>query len=158
MHPLLLPILIIDLETTLTLNDDEGWTSEINDIEEETNQNPNIAAESVETLDLDLPSIVQRLNGCSVFLSLIERESEAVLLHLEQVRSMISELQSMLPRLRQSSNRLIRHVDFLTNSRKNLLFRLQNLQRRSQTQLAFVCSHSGNEFRVAYSGANFVCV
>jgi hypothetical protein len=143
MHPLLLPILIMDLETTLTLNDDEGWMSEINEIEEETRQKPNIAAKPVNPLELDLPSLVQRLNGCSVFLSLIERESEAVLLHLEQARSMISELQSASLSLRQSGKGLIRHIDFLANSRKNLLFRLQNLQRRSQTQLAYVCSYSG---------------
>jgi len=130
----------MDLETTLTLNDDESWTSEINDIEEETRQKPNIAAKPLDPHGLDLPSIIQRLNGCSIFLSLIERESEAVLLHLEQARSMISDFQSTTPRLKQSSKGLARHVDFLVNSRKNLLVRLQNVQRRSQIQLAFVCS------------------
>jgi hypothetical protein len=139
MHPMLLPILIMELETDLTLGDDEGWTAEIKKIENETRQEPN-AAKTVDPLGLDLPSIVQRLNACSVFLSLIERESEAVLLHLDQARKLISDLQSISPSLRQSSNMLIRHIDFLINSRKSLFLRLQNLQRRSQTQLAFVCS------------------
>ncbi|KAH9203582.1 hypothetical protein DL95DRAFT_142809 [Leptodontidium sp. 2 PMI_412] len=50
---------------------------------------------------------------------------------------MISDLQSMSPNLRKSSNQLTGHVNFLISSRKNLFLRLQNLQRRSQTQLAF---------------------
>lgn len=139
-HPLLLPILIMDMETNLTLGDDERWTTDINKVEQETRQTPN-ASKTVDPLDLDLPSIVQRLNGASVFLSLIERESEAVLLHLDQARKMISDLHSTSPNLRQASKILMRHIEFLVNSRKNLLFRLQNLQRRSQTQLAFVCSN-----------------
>jgi hypothetical protein len=139
MHPMLLPVLIIDLETNLTLRDDESWTSEINQVENETRQRP-YDTKTVEPLDLDLPSIVQRLNGCSIFLSLIERESEAVLLHLDQARRVISDLQSTSPRLEKPTRALIRHVDFLINSRKNLFLRLQNLQRRSQTQLAFVCT------------------
>jgi hypothetical protein len=141
-HPMLLPTIIMDLETTLTLQDDEYWTTAITDIENETKQTPH-NAESVDPLELDLPSIVQRLNGCSVFLSLIERESEAVLVHLDQSRRAITELQSQYPRLTESSRTLIRHVDFLINSRKSLFLRLQNLQRRSQTQLAFVCSLFG---------------
>jgi hypothetical protein len=137
MHPLLLPVLIMDLETNSTLVDDEHWTTEIKKVEQETRQEPN-AAKPIGSLDLDLPSIVQRMNAASVFLSLIERESEAVLLHLDEARRMVSELLSTSPRLEQSSIMLIRHIEFLVNSRKNLLYRLQNLQRRSQTQLAFV--------------------
>jgi hypothetical protein len=136
---MLLPVLIIDLETNLTLRDDEGWTSEINEIENETKQRP-YDTKTVEPLDLDLSSIVRRLNWCSIFLSLIERESEAVLVHLDQARRVISDLQSTSPRLEGPTRALIRHVDFLINSRKNLFLRLQNLQRRSQTQLAFVCT------------------
>ena len=140
MHPLLLPILIMDMETNLTLEDDKRWTTDINKVEQETRQTPNVS-KPVDPLDLDLPSIVQQMNGASVFLSLIERESEAVLLHLDQARKMISDLHSTSPRLRQASKILMRQIEFLVNSRKNLLFRLQNLQRRSQTQLAFVCSN-----------------
>jgi hypothetical protein len=139
MHPILLPVIIMDLETALTLNDDDAWTSEINDIEEETRQKPNIVMNPLNPHGLDLSSIIQRLNGCSVFLSLTERESEAVLLHLEQARRMILELQSMSAALRQPTKGLVSHIDFLVNSRKNLFIRLQILQRRSQTQLAFVC-------------------
>jgi hypothetical protein len=140
-HPILLPVLIMDLETNSTLADDEHWTTEIMKVERETRQEPN-TTKSTHSLDLDLPSIIQRMNAASVFLSLIERESETVLLHLDQAGRMVSDLQSTSPRLGQSSIILIRHIEFLVNSRKNLLFRLQNLQRRSQTQLAFVWSLS----------------
>jgi hypothetical protein len=140
LHPLLLPVLIMDLETNLTLRDDEQWTGEINSVEDETKQRPNVE-ETVDPLDLDLSSILQRLNGCSVFLSLIERESELVLHQLHQARGMVSDPQSPLSRLVESNCRLARHIDFLIISRKSLFLRLQNLQRRSQTQLAFVCSY-----------------
>ncbi|KAH6691097.1 hypothetical protein BKA61DRAFT_285199 [Leptodontidium sp. MPI-SDFR-AT-0119] len=133
LHPLLVPVLIMDLETNLTLRDDERWTAEIRNVESETGQEPDCRAKTLDPFDLDLPGIVQRLNGCSVFLSLIERESEVVLLHLDQALNMISDLQSMSPNLRKSSNQLTGHVNFLISSRKNLFLRLQNLQRRSQT-------------------------
>jgi hypothetical protein len=108
-------------------------------IESETRQRPN-DSKTIDPLDLDLPSIIQRLNGCSFFLSLIERESEAVLLHLRQAHEAILDLQTKSPRLGEVTHTLVRHVDFLIDSRKNLFLRLQNLQRRSQMQLAFVCS------------------
>jgi hypothetical protein len=154
MHPILLPVLIMDLETNLSLRDDERWTSEINSIENETTQRPDIE-KTADPPSLDLSSILQRLNGCSVFLSLIERESEVVLLHLDQARGMISDLQSTSPRLGESSRTLTRHIDFLINSRKSLFPRLQNLQRRSQTQLAFVCSYRKDFPQL---GANYECV
>ncbi|KAE9372926.1 hypothetical protein N431DRAFT_505193 [Stipitochalara longipes BDJ] len=138
LHPLLLPLLIMDLETNLTLRDEEKYDSEINTIEEHIRQTPSIAANTVDQIDINRPLIVQQLNGCSVFLPLIERESEAVLLHLEQLHSMISELHLKNPKLALLSKRLLMHVDFLANSRKNLFLRLQSLQRRSQTQLAFL--------------------
>jgi hypothetical protein len=158
MHPILLPIIIMDLETALTLNDDEAWTSEINDIEEETRQKPNSVPKTLNPHELDLSSIIQRMNGCSVFLSLIERESEAVLLHLEQARRMILELQSMSAALRQPTKGLLSHIDFLVNSRKNLFIRPQNLQRRSQTQLAFVCVQNNirAQLLLDYGMANFL--
>ena len=111
---MLLPVLIMDLETNSTLVDDEHWTTEIKKVERETRQEPN-ATKPVGSLDLDLPSIVQRMNAASVFLSLIERESEAVLLHLDQARRMVSQLQSTLPRFKQSSLMLIGHIEFLVN-------------------------------------------
>src|SRR5436190_23314087 len=58
MHPMLLPVLIMDLETNLTLRDDEYWTGEINEVENETRQRP-YDAKTVDPLDLDLPPIVQ---------------------------------------------------------------------------------------------------
>jgi hypothetical protein len=144
-HPMLLPILIMDLETTSTLNDDEYWTGLMQEVESETRQRAK-DSEIVDPFDLDLPSIVQRLNGCSYFLSLIERESEAVLLHLRQTRDAISDLQIKSPSFETETRTLTRHVDFLIESRKNLFLRLQNLQRRSQIQLAFVCLHSKKSF------------
>lgn len=158
MHPILLPVIIMDLETALTLNDDEAWTLEINDIEEETRQKHNSVAKPLNPHELDLASIIRRLNGGSVFLSLIERESEAVLLHLEQSRRMILKLPSMSGALRQPTKGLISHIDFLVNSRKNLFIRLQNLQRRSQTQLAFVCVQNNIRVQVLldYGMANFL--
>ena len=71
LHPLLLPVLIMDLETNLALRDDGRWTREINEIEDETGRRL-YDSEVVNPLNLDLSSIMQRLNGCSVFLSLIE--------------------------------------------------------------------------------------
>jgi hypothetical protein len=38
LHPLLLLVLTMDLETNLTLRDDERWTREIHEIETETRQ------------------------------------------------------------------------------------------------------------------------
>jgi hypothetical protein len=116
-HPLLLPILIMDLETNSTLVDDEHWTTEIKKVERETRQEPN-SANPVGLLNLHLSSIVQRMNGASIFLSLIERESEAVLLHLDEARRMVSELQSTSLRLGQSSIMLIRRIGFLVNTKE----------------------------------------
>lgn len=138
-QPMLLPVLIMDLETNLTLHDDEDWTNVVLDIEEKTRQRPR-ESEQLDPRSLDLPLIVQKLNGCSVFLSLIERESEAVLLHLELARKITLSLQAAPPGHEELTRKLIMHIDFLVESRKNVLLRLQNLQRRSQTQLAFVCT------------------
>ena len=144
-HPMLIPLLIMDLETDSTLGDDQEWTSIMFQIEIKTQQRPSYT-ETVDPLDLDLASIVQQLNGCSSFVTLIGRETEAVLIHLRQVREAISDLQIRSPGLEVVSRTLIKHVDFLTESRKNLLLRLQNLQRRSQIQLAFVCSRLTTTF------------
>ena len=94
-------------------------------------------SEVVDPLNLDLSSIMQRLNGCSVFLSLIERESETVLLYLNQVHDIL-DVQLMSLILGNPCRTLTKYVEFLIISRKNLLLRLQNPQRQSQTQLAFV--------------------
>jgi hypothetical protein len=127
----------MDLETALTLNDDEEWTSEISSIERTTGQSPHMR-DKVDPRALDVLSLVQRVNGCAVFLSLIERESEVVLLHLEEARRMIVELAE---RSKLGGEKgLNRHVDFLVASRKNLVLRLRNLEKRCRIQLAFVCS------------------
>jgi hypothetical protein len=92
LHPLLVPVLIMDLETNLTLVDNERWTIEINNAESETGQEPDRTTKTLDPFSLDLPGIVQRLNACSIFLSLIEEESELVLLHLDQALNMVSNL------------------------------------------------------------------
>ena len=97
-------------------------------------------SEVVDPLNLDLSSVMQRLNGCSVFLSLIERESEIVLLYLNQVHDILDvQLMSLILGNPCRILTLTKHVEILINSRKNLLLWLQNPQRQSQTQLAFVC-------------------
>lgn len=106
-------------------------------------------------LELDVLSLVRRLNGCIVFLSLIERESEVVLLHLDVARRMMKDLGARSPRLEQAGKGLVRHMDFLVESRKNLVLRLRNLERRGRIQLQFVGS-PWHEF-VVYR-ANFVGV
>lgn len=111
----------------------------IQDIEEQTKQSP-LEFKAFNQRDLDFPSIVQKLNGCSVFLSLVERESEAVLLHLDLARRTTLNLHATPVREEEVNRKLIKHIDFVVESRKNLLLRLQNVQRRSQTQLAFVCA------------------
>ena len=138
-HPILLPVLIMDLETDSTLLDDEGWTSDLVDVERETGQRAGFD-EIVDLAKLDLPSIVKQMNACSQFVSLVDRESEAVLHHLRQAREAISDIQTRRPDLEGVSHTLTRHVEFLIESRKGLLLRLQNIQRRSQIQLAYVCS------------------
>ena len=122
----------MDLETDGTLRDDEGWTSEISDIESET------SGEEPDVLELNLSAIVQRLNAGSVFLSKIERECETVLLHLEKAQKMILDVLELSFIMQRPGNVLMKHVTHLVDSRKNLSFRLQNLQQRSQTRLALV--------------------
>jgi hypothetical protein len=135
--PMLLPILIVDLETNGTLIDDEEHTETIQDIENQTKRGlPETNPVAVQSLYL--PSIVQRLNRASIFLSLIENESEMVLLQLAQMRKALLDLQSKHSSLTEPSRSLMQQVDFLVVSRKSLFLRLQNLQRRCQTQLAFV--------------------
>lgn len=136
-NPVLLPLLIMDLETDSTLADEEGWVSELKQIESETKQS-SVHTEAFDPVDLDLTSIVQKLNGCIGFVTKIERESEAVLLHLHQAHEAISDLQTVSPRLEEVSRVLMKYVDFQIESRKNLFLRLQNLRRRSQLQLDFV--------------------
>lgn len=136
-HPMLLPVLVMDLETNLTLRDDEQWTREIQDIEGQTKQ-ASWESGAFDQENLDFPSTVKKLNGCSGFLSVIERESEAVLLHLDLARRISSNLRTESVREQEVNRTIIRHIDFLVESRKNLLLRLQNVQRRSQIQLAFI--------------------
>jgi hypothetical protein len=148
LHPVLLPVLVMDLETDGTLRDDEEWTSEISDIEDETSE------EELDVLELNLSAIMQRLNAGSVFLSKIERECETVLLHLEKAQKMILDVLDLSSIMQRPGNVLMKHVTHLVDSRKNLSFRLQNLQQRSQTRLAFVslCFKDLRYMRTDYVG------
>jgi hypothetical protein len=132
-HPILLPVLVMDLETNLTLRDDEVRTEQIDEIESETTQRI-----EHDGLEVDLHLTVQKLLSCSVFVSKIERECETVLLHLEKAQKMIIDVEATSPVLTRSSNALLRHTAFLVDSRKAVLLRLQNLQQRCQIRLALV--------------------
>jgi hypothetical protein len=135
LHPILLPILVMDLETDLTLRDDSILHSDVLNIETKT------SGGIVDILELDLPSMVENLNATSVFISKIERDCESALLHLEKAKTMISEITVLCSLITKPSNTLRRHVDFLIDSRKDVFCRLQNLQRRTQTRLALVSYH-----------------
>jgi hypothetical protein len=148
MHPLLLPTLITDLETSLTLRDCEEWTEALGRLEAETGQNPNDTHgigqyQQVNSLKLDFPSIVHRLNACSVFVRIIERESEGAMDQLHQMLETIDKMKKLGPPLhggyfQDSSNRLMQHVEFLIASRKSISLRLRSIQRGTQTQLDVV--------------------
>ena len=145
MHPLALPLLIIDLETTLTMVDCQQWLTELQKLERETGQRPHGTMEyrPVDPLEIDFPKVVKELNACSVFVRLIERESECVLEQLRVMRITIDELEAQqIPQpclqMQNAAKRLRRQVDFLTTSRTSLLIRLREIQRGAQTQLNFV--------------------
>lgn len=141
----------MDLETNLTLRDDKQWTSAIVEAEAETKQSPgDCETDAFDPLSLDIPSTVQKLNGASGFLSLIERETEAVLLHLEQARCITLSLQVLFQGHEEATRKLINHIDFLVESRKNVGLRLRNLQQRSQLQLTFVCTYAEPFFSTLY--------
>jgi hypothetical protein len=137
MHPILLPVLIMDLETDATMGDDDHRTSQIGDMESETDK------EEHELLELDLAAIVRRLDQSIVFLSKIERECQVVLLHLEKALKMISDAARLSASgymiTEQAGKRLIPHINNLVDSRKNLSLRMQNLEKRCQIRLTLVC-------------------
>jgi hypothetical protein len=134
LHPLMIPVIIMDLETDLTLRDDTVYHEMISNIEDNTGGD----VPALDVFALDLPMIVSQLNRASVFVSKIERECETTLLHMDKARVMILAIQDLRPNLEKQSRRLIRHVDLLLQSRKNVFFRLQNLQKRTQTRLSLV--------------------
>jgi hypothetical protein len=77
-HPLLLPILIIDLKTPLTLRDCQQSRAELGALEDIAGQNPmdtsgpgGWQAQTRDTLQLDFGPLMHRLNACTVFMMLI---------------------------------------------------------------------------------------
>ena len=152
MHPLMLPVMIIDMDTSLALGTFANAGSSLRKIEAETGQNALIAGvgnESVlvdDPLALDLLSLVNRLSRCSSDVRVSEKDSEVVLEHLKLIRSTVDEVVSGVPpfspdvyeHLLSSSIQVRRHVDYLISSRKILLLRFQEVQIGAQTQLSVV--------------------
>ena len=152
MHPLMLPVMIVDMDTSLALGTFANAGSSLRKIEAETGQNALITGagnESVlvdDPLALDLLSLVNRLSRCSSDVRVSEKDSEVVLEHLKLIRSTIDEVASGVPpfssevyeHLLSSSIQVRRHVDYLISSRKILLLRFQEVQIGAQTQLSVV--------------------
>ena len=152
LHLLLLPIIIMDLETSLSLRDCQQWRAELGALEEVTGQNPmdlnsseSWQSQKNDPLDLDLGLLMRRMNACSVFMRLIQRECEGVLEQLAQVREALASSNTWWqgfptgsPFERDVERRLKAHIDFLLTSRKILLIRLNEVQQGTQTQLAVV--------------------
>ena len=120
------------METDAALNSHVYWTGEVKDIESETREG------SLSVLELDVSTIVQRLNATSVVLSKIERNCESALFHLEKAQKMIRDVRGISPSSASSSDTLMKRVTFLMDSKKDIFTRLQNLRRRSQTRLTLV--------------------
>jgi hypothetical protein len=152
MHPIMLPVMVSDMDTSLALGTFANAGSSLRKIEAETGQNALITDRENETvsvddpLSLDLSSLVNRLSRCSSDVRVSEKDSEVVLEHLRLIRSTIDEVTGGAPpfssdayeHLQSSSRQLRRHVDYLINSRKILLLRFQEVQLGAQTQLSVV--------------------
>ena len=152
MHPLMLPVMIVDMETSNALGTFANAGSSLRKIEAETGQSALITGVGNETvsvddpLALDLVSLVNRLCRCSSDVRVSEKDSEVVLEHLQVIRSAIDEVASGVPpfssdayeHLEPSSGKLRRHIDYLISSRKILLLRFQEVQLGAQTQLSVV--------------------
>jgi hypothetical protein len=140
MHPPALPLRITDLETTLTMVVCQQWLTELQNLEQETGQRPQgtIEYRPVDPLKVDFPRVVKELTRCSVFIRLLERESECVPEQLRVTRITIDELegqQILQPRVQmQNAAKGLRwEVDFLAMSRTSLLIRLREIQQGAQT-------------------------
>ena len=152
MHPMMLPVMIIDMDTSLALGTFANAGSRLRKIEAETGQNALMSGletksvSSGDPLALDLLSLVNRLSRCSADVRVSEKDSEVVLEHLRLILRDINEMASGAPpfsanayeHLQSSSIQLRRHVDYLISSRKILLLRFQEVQLGSQTQLSVV--------------------
>jgi hypothetical protein len=152
MHPLMLPVMIVDMETSNALGTFANAGSSLRKIEAETGQNALITDVENETvscddpLALDLVSLVNRLCRCSSDVRVSEKDSEVVLEYLKLIRAVIDEVTSGVPpfssdayeHLQSSSRYLRRQVDYLISSRKILLLRFQEVQLGAQTQLSVV--------------------
>jgi hypothetical protein len=117
-EPLLLPILIIDLETNLTMRDDQQYTQLLGDITH--------TDEIARLVPAKLSEISAQLKGAAIFLSLIEREGHSVMTQLQDIQT---ELQPSWYR-RDTPQQLLVHLKFLISSRKNLSLRINGLQKR----------------------------
>jgi hypothetical protein len=161
MHPMMLPVMITDMDTSLALGTFGNAGSMLRKIEAETGQNALITSlghESVlvdDPLALDLLSLVNRLSKCSANVRVSKKDSEVVLEHLRLIRIVIDEVASgaapfssdAYGHLQSSSRELRRHVDYLISSRKILLLRFQEVQLGAQTQLSVVRIYSIPHFK-----------
>lgn len=152
MHPMMLPVMIIDMDTSLALGTFANAGSTLRVIEAETGQGALITdiENDIVTVDdplaLDLSSIVERLSRCSSDVRVSEKDSEVVLEHLRLIRISIDEITSCAPafsdytheHLQSASRQLIRHVDYLVSSRMMLLLRFREVQSGAKTQLSVV--------------------
>ena len=152
MHPMMLPVAIIDMGTSLALGTFANAGSRLRKVEAETGQSALITDEGDGTLvvddplALDLVSLVNKLSSCSADVRVSEKDSQVVLEHLRLIRSDIDEIANGLPpfssndyqHLQSSSRQLKRHIDYLINSRNMLLLSFQEVQLGAQTQLAVV--------------------
>lgn len=138
-HPLLLPVIIIDLETNLTFRDDQGYTDVVDDIEQETHQCASYDDNDLpDESTLDLPSIIHRANKILQFLSLIDRETHVTLRQLKVIQREVKDGRDQLMKEKLSTSGLLDHVQFLIDSREAVSFRLENVQRRAKIQLEWV--------------------
>jgi hypothetical protein len=140
-HPLVLALAVIDIETHATLDDDCEFNGLISDIEDEigfTNlHDPQL---DVALSERKRKELIQRTNAASLFINRIERESQAVLLHLKEISTMLDGSFAKIPELTFAGASLKNHVRFLVNSRENVFVRLWALQMRCETLLKLVSS------------------
>lgn len=149
LHPLLLPIIIADLETNLTLRDCEEWKGELDHLEQVTEKH--VLCEQISSSSpadgekMDPVTLMQKLNACSVFIRIIERECDGVLEQLPRIQYAIGEVGCWWGHARFANaetkveRKLRAHVEFLLSSRRLTRIRLDEIQKGTKTQLDVVC-------------------
>lgn len=163
-YPLILPIIIADLETSLTLRDCEQWKEELDELEQATEKN--LLCEQTSSPSpsdgekMDPVTLIQKLNACSVFIRIIERESDGVLEQRPSIKDAIGEaaqwwrtaesIGEVFSQEMRIQRKLRAHIEFLVSSRRLTRIRLDEIQKGTKTQLDVVgqqcpisCHHNG---------------